>query len=79
MTIEGNQFELNVAIQTLADRFDLMLIGPETSFASFSCQEVDALCDVLNKAGRHETANGILEAHAEDDDEGDDHYQGGTT
>lgn len=76
MTIEGNQFELNIAIQTLADRFDTMLLGPESTFASFTCEEFDALWAVLDRAGRHATAQAMLEAHAEGDEEGDAHWLG---
>lgn len=41
---------------------------------AFTCTEADALADLLRAAGHTNTAAVFIEAHAEGDDEGDDHY-----
>jgi hypothetical protein len=76
MSIEGMSVELEAAVKNMADAFDAMLIGPESTFQSLTCGEVEAVALVLARAGRHETARGILDAHAEGDDIGDAHYLG---
>jgi hypothetical protein len=68
--------QLQAAVEKMADTFESMLIGPESTFASFSCNEIETVWEVLDRAGRRDTANAILAAHAEGDDEGDAHYTG---
>jgi hypothetical protein len=76
MSAEGMYVILQEAVEVLADTFEAMLVGPENTFASFSCIEIEAVVDVLRKAGRDDTAEAVLEAHAHEDDEGDAHYVG---
>lgn len=40
-----------------------------------ACSEVDALAALLTAIGREDLAAEWIEAHATDDDEGDDHYR----
>ena len=46
-------------------------IGP-----TLTCTEVDALADFLRAHGQDESATVLIDAHAEADDEGDEHYAG---
>lgn len=62
-------------VEAVADIFDGMDIGYET-FQQFNCDEIEVVWDMLDTAGRTETANQILEWHALGDDEGDAHYKG---
>ncbi len=77
MSVEGMYVELLAKIEKVADVFDGMDIGNEV-FQAFSCNEIEILWDMFDTAGYRDTANQILEWHAEGDDEGDEHYTGGT-
>jgi hypothetical protein len=41
---------------------------------AFTCTEIEAIADLYRVTGNDETADAIIAAHAEGDDEGDDHY-----
>lgn len=43
---------------------------------SLSCSEADALDNLLRASGLYDDAEALISAHAEVDDEGDDHYPG---
>lgn len=51
------------------------LHNPDSStWASFTCGEIDALAAVLRGGGHEDAAAHVIEVHAHGDDEGDDHY-----
>lgn len=58
------EFTAALSHDTLGD------IGP-----SLTCSEADYFAQFLNTVGAESLANTLLKAHAEEDDEGDDHYQ----
>ena len=41
----------------------------------FTCDELEALCELLNAAGQNAAAERWREVHAEGDEPGDDHFQ----
>lgn len=41
----------------------------------FTCSEADELVDLLRTIGRDDLADSLAEGHADEDDEGDDHYR----
>lgn len=75
MSIFEQYVELHTAVEKVADIFDGMDIGYET-FSDFTCDEIEAIWAMLDSADRKETANRILDWHADGDDEGDAHYKG---
>jgi len=74
--IEGQYFQLHTAVDLLADKLDNFDIGGEEAFGEWGCDEIDVLADVLEKAGREETAKSVIAWHAARDDRGDAHYIG---
>lgn len=42
----------------------------------FSCSEIETIANLYRANGDESTAEGLIEAHAEGDEEGDDHYHG---
>jgi hypothetical protein len=49
---------------------------PADIAASLGCTEVDALTDLLRALGAEQAADEWIDAHAEDDDPRDGHFQG---
>ncbi len=57
---------------------EAMLVGCHDAFcdsgASFSCTEIELIVEVYRAFGHEDWVEAILEGHAAEDDEGDDHY-----
>lgn len=60
----------------VAERFTDTWCGALTGdvAAALNCAEVEVLADLLCALGAHQAASEWIDAHAEDDTPGDDHY-----
>ena len=43
--------------------------------SALTCTEADALADLLRTSNHPDSADGLIAAHAEGDDEGDEHFR----
>lgn len=53
------------------DEYAALDLGPK-----MTCAEVEALAALFEAIGQSELASALIEGHAEEDDEGDMHYEG---
>lgn len=53
----------------------LDMLGEAAPDLSLTCREADAVADLFRSVGRDDDAGSWIDAHAANDDEGDDHYQ----
>ena len=60
--------------QTAVGQIADVLAGAHEAMAHFTCTEIDTIADALRACGFEADADTIVAAHAEGDEEGDDHY-----
>ena len=67
-------FGLDAALEEFAQVWSDPYLYDDIGTA-LACREADALASVLRELGKPDAADALIEAHAEGDDEGDDHYR----
>lgn len=67
--------ELQVAVDVMAQHLGALDMGDV--YTGLTCSELDSIADVLRAGGHADVAEFITEQHAEGDEDGDAHFQGG--
>jgi hypothetical protein len=67
---------LLAAVERFADEWGALIERlPREYHCTLSCSEAEAAAELFRAIGDEPTAEGILDAHADHDEPGDDHYK----
>jgi hypothetical protein len=69
-----NKHQMRGVIDAVHVLSDMLLGIDEGTFETFTCREIEILCDLLRVAGHDNVAAYVLGRHAIGDEEGDQHY-----